>query len=59
MWECYPHVHGRGIFKVNHYVQKFHIPLLTKSLVSKIDLKHDPLSMDLEERETPSTISMS
>ena len=39
---------GQGIFKFDPYAQKFHIPLLRKTLVSKIDLKHDPLSMDLE-----------
>ena len=30
------------------YVQKFHIHLLSKSLVSKINQKNDPLSMDPE-----------
>ena len=34
--------------KVDPYVQKFCIPLLSKTLVSKIDLKQDPLSMDPE-----------
>ena len=41
------------------YVQKFHIHLLTKTLVSKIDLKYNPLSMEPQERESPSTIPMS
>ena len=39
---------SQGICKADPYVQKFDIPLLSKTLVSKIDLKHDPLSMDLE-----------
>ena len=45
MWELYPHVHGRGICKDDPYVKKFCIPLLRKTLVSKIDLKQDPLSL--------------
>ena len=48
MCEHYPHVHGRGILKVDSYVQKNQIPLLSKTLVSKIDLKQDPLSIDLK-----------
>ena len=59
MWEHEPQVLNQGIFKVDPYVQKFHIPLLRKTLVSKIDLKHDPLSMEPEERATPTTILMS
>ena len=41
------------------YVLKFQIHLLRKTLVSKFDLKHDPLSMEPEERDTRSTIPMS
>ena len=41
------------------YVLKFHIHLLRKTLVSKFDLKHDPLSMEPQERDTRSTIPMS
>ena len=48
MWELYPHVHGQGISKFDRYVQKNHIPLLSKTLVSTIYLKHNPLSMDPE-----------
>ena len=48
MGELYPHIHGQRICKVDPYVEKFHIPLLSKTLVSKIDQKHDPLSMDPE-----------
>ena len=59
MWELYPHVHGQGICKFYPYVQKFHISLLSKTLVSKIDLKQNPLSMELENRATPRTILMS
>ena len=59
MWEIYPHIHSQGIFKFDPYVLKFHIPLLSKTLVSKIDLKQDPLSMDPDERDTPTTIMMS
>ena len=46
MWEHYPHIHGRGIFKAGPYVQKLVIHLLSKTLVSKIDQKNDPLYMD-------------
>ena len=58
MLQFYPHVHGRGIFKFYPYVKKFRIPLLSKTLVSKIDLKEDPWAMELEERGTPSNILM-
>ena len=34
--------------QANLYVQKFHIHLLSKTLVYKIDKKNDPLSMDPE-----------
>ena len=46
MWECYPHIHSQAICEVDPHVQKFDIPLLGKILVSKIDQKNDPLSMD-------------
>ena len=59
MWEHKPQFHRGGIFKLDPYMLKFHIPLESKTLVSKIDLKQDPLSMELEERDTPSTISTS
>ena len=59
MWECYPHVHGQGMCKADPYVQKFRIHLLRKTLVSKIDQKNDPLSMDPEQRATPISILMS
>ena len=59
MWEFYPHAHGRGICKDDPYVKKMDIPLLRNTLVSKIDQKNDPLSMDPEYRATPSTIPMS
>ena len=39
-------IDGRGICKVDPYVYKFCIPLLSKTLLSKIDQKNDPLSMD-------------
>ena len=59
MWEHYPQVLGRGIFKVDPYVQKLHILLLSKSLVSKIDQKEDPWSMEKDERRKTRTILMS
>ena len=59
MWKRYPHNHGRGIFKVDPYVQKVCIPLLSKTLVSKIDLNNDPLSMEPYYMATHSTIWMS
>ena len=40
-------------------MQNFQIPLLRKTIVSKIYLKQDPLSMDPEYRANPSTIPMS
>ena len=48
MWECKPHIHGWVIYKGDPYVQKFDIRLLRKTLVSKINLKQDPLSKDPE-----------
>ena len=42
MWERKTQVLGQGICEVDLYVKKFHIPLLSKTLVSKIDLKEDP-----------------
>ena len=41
------HNNSRAICEVDPHVQKFDIPLLSKNLVSKIDLKNDPLSMEL------------
>ena len=38
--------HGRKICEVDPHVQKFDIPLVSKTLVSKIDQKNDPLSME-------------
>ena len=55
MWECYPHVHGLAICEVDPNVKKIDIPLLSKTLVSKIDRKNDPFSMDPKLRATPST----
>ena len=43
----------------NPYVQKFDIPLLRKTLVSKIDQKNDPLYMYPDKRSSHSTILMS
>ena len=40
------HIIGQVIFKFDPYVQKFHIHLLSKTLVSKIDQKNDLLSME-------------
>ena len=48
MWERQPHIRGRGICKADPYVQKLDIPLPSKTLVSKIDQKNDPLSMELD-----------
>ena len=48
MWERWPYVHGQAICKADPYVQKLEIHLLSKTLVSKIDQKDDPLSMDPE-----------
>ena len=59
MWEGYQHIHSQGIFKDDPYVQKLDIHLLSKTLVSKIDPKNDPLSMDIDYRATPITIMMS
>ena len=38
-------------FNVYLYVKKLCIPLLRKTLASKIDLKHDPYAMEPEERD--------
>ena len=59
MWELLPHIHGQGICKFDPYVQKFHIPLLSKTLVSKIDLKGDSSFMDPKLSANPNTILMS
>ena len=46
MWEFYPHIHNQEICEYDPHVQKFDIPLLSKTLVSKIDQKNDPFSME-------------
>ena len=59
MWEIQAHVHIRVICNVDPYVQTLYIPLVRKTLVSKIDLEQDPLYMDPQYRVIPTTILMS
>ena len=52
MWECQPHLHVRVICEFDPYVQKFHIHLLSKTLVSKIDQNNGLFSMEAYQRDT-------
>ena len=52
MWEHQPHLHGRAICEFDPHVQKFHIHLLSKTLVSKIDQNNGLFSMEPDQRAT-------
>ena len=64
MWKFYPHLHSWSICEFDPHVQKFHVHILSKNLVSKIDQNNGLFSMEPDLHGTrleghPNTIPMS